>query len=101
MKRYPAAKGRPDANHGEIVAAYEALYVGVVDTHMLGFGFPDIIIHLAGYCTPVEIKTPGGELLPSQVRFMRDWKGPKIRVVQTVDDVIAHVRDIRAEISGR
>jgi hypothetical protein len=91
--------GERDANHGEIVKAYEELYCGVIDTHGLGYGFPDILIHLSGYCAPVEIKTAAGELSASQQRFVRDWKGPKIRIVRTRQDVIDHVTELRRRIS--
>jgi len=98
--RNPAAQGRPDANHAEIVATYEALHCGVIDTHGQGFGFPDIIVHFSGYCAPVEIKTEEGKLRASQERFIRDWKGPKVEVVRTVDDVIAHVTRVRTQRAG-
>jgi hypothetical protein len=101
MSRNRAAQGRPDANHADLVKVYESLHCGVIDTHALGFGFPDIIVHFSGYCAPVEIKTPDGDLEPSQERFIRDWKGPKIRIVRTPDEVIAHVTEIRAKIAGK
>lgn len=98
--RNPAAQGRPDANHSAIVEAYEQLHCGVIDTHGQGFGFPDIIVHFSGYCAPVEIKTEDGKLRPSQERFIREWKGPKVEVVRTVDDVVAHVQRVRKGIAG-
>ena len=84
-----------DANHHSIVATYEQLGCGVIDTHGMGFGFPDIVVHFAGYCAPVEIKTEEGDLNSAQQRFVRDWKGPKIEVVRNTDEVIAHVTRIR------
>ncbi len=89
------AKSSFDANHHSIVATYEQLGCGVIDTHGLGFGFPDILVHFLGYCAPVEIKTEDGELNSAQERFVRDWKGPKIFIVRTADDVIRHVTLIR------
>ena len=97
--RNPAAQGRPDANHAELVAVYESLHCGVWDTHTLGFGFPDILVHFSGYCAPVEIKTADGELNEAQKRFIRDWKGPKVEVVRSVDDVIAHVTRVRKRLA--
>ena len=92
-----AAFARRDSNHDELVKVYLSLHCGVLDTHAMGFGMPDILVHFSGYCCPVEIKSQDGELEPSQVRFIREWKGPRIEVVRTPDDVIAHVTRIRQQ----
>lgn len=96
---FMGGKSSLDVNHHEIVKTYELLHCGVVDTHGLGFGFPDLLVHFSGYCCPVEIKTADGDLNESQKRFIRDWKGPKIGIVRTVDDVIEHVTRIRVKRS--
>lgn len=93
--RNPAAQGRPDANHAEIVRQYETLFCSVRDTHAVGGGFPDLVVGIAGVTELVEIKTTDGELLPSQVTFNRDWRGRRVRVVRSVQDVIDHVIEIR------
>lgn len=98
MSHYVYAPKR-DANHGEIVATYEALHCGVVDTHKLGDSFPDILVHFSGYCAPVEIKYEDGDLSAGQKKFIANWKGPKIWVVRTREDVIAHVTKIRSRFS--
>jgi hypothetical protein len=96
-----AAFARRDSNHDELVAVYESLHCGVIDTHAMGFGMPDILVHFSGYCCPVEIKSEDGQLEPSQQRFFRDWKGPKIEVVRSADDVVQHVTRIRhAQATG-
>lgn len=95
-KRNAAAQGRADANHAEIVKAYESLHCGVVDTHAMGGGFPDVLVHFGGYCAPVEIKTKRGKLNSAQERFLRDWRGPKIEIVRSSDDVISHVTRVRS-----
>jgi hypothetical protein len=46
----------------------------------------------------VECKTEGGTLTPAQERFIRDAKA-KVIIVQTQDDVIAHVTKIRSRFS--
>jgi hypothetical protein len=97
--RNPARQGRPDANQAEIVKAYESVYAGVIDMHEVGFGFPDVLIHLSGWCGLREIKTADGELNDAQKRFMRDWKGPKIEIIRSVDDVIADVTRIRKRLA--
>jgi metal-dependent hydrolase (beta-lactamase superfamily II) len=99
--RNPAAQGRPDANHRKIVDWYEELYCSVVDTHELGFGFPDLVVGCAGRTELVEVKSDPGHLLDSQVLFARTWRGSKVVVVRTHADVINHVQNIRERAAGR
>lgn len=89
------AFNRRDGNHGEIVKAYEALFCSVVDTSKIGGGFPDLVVGIAGRMFSVEIKTEEGELGASQKRFQATWRGPKVVVVRTVEDVFAHVKKVR------
>lgn len=90
---------KADANHAEIVAAYGALYCKVVDTHKVGFGFPDIVVKVSTKRGPraelVEIKTVDGKLSDKQIRFIAEW-GSCVTVVQTREDVMAHVERVRA-----
>lgn len=97
--RNPAAQGRPDANHTEIVAAYEALYCNVLDLSHVGFGCPDIGIALSRRMYLREIKTTAGNLSPSQIRFANVWRGPEIKVIRTVADVENDVLLLREQIS--
>jgi hypothetical protein len=98
--RNPAAQGRPDANQAEIVGVYESLFCGVIDTHKLGFGFPDILLHYSGWCGPREIKTEDGELNAAQRTFARDWKGPKIKIIRTMQQAIDDVQEVRRRMAG-
>jgi hypothetical protein len=97
--RNPASLGRTDANHVDIVAAYEALYCKVYDTHQVGGGFGDIVVVIptkrGKVMKAVEIKTIGGTLRPSQLRFLGEV-GDAATVVQTREDVFAHVERVRA-----
>jgi hypothetical protein len=97
--RNPAAKGLPDENHADVVGWYEELFCSVVDTHALGFGFPDLVVGIAGRTELVEVKTEDGQLEASQVRFIRDWRGSKVTVVRTREDVINHVQRVRGRAS--
>lgn len=94
-----AAMGTRDSNHAEITAAYQELFCTVVDSHGLGFGFPDVIVKIPTKRGPqiaiVEIKTPAGLLSKSQQRFLAEW-GSCVTVVQTREDVFAHVERVRA-----
>jgi hypothetical protein len=97
--RNPAALGRTDANQSEIVAAYEALYCIVQDTHAVGGGYPDLNVKISTRRGPmvalVEVKTRDGKLSPSQARFIGEW-GSCVTVVQTREDVFSHVERVRA-----
>lgn len=93
--RNPAAKGAPDANHAQVALWYEQLFCSVVDTHEVGGGFGDLVVGVAGITELVEVKTEDGELLPSQKTFHRDWRGSKVVIVRTREDVINHAQSMR------
>jgi len=90
-----AAQGNRDANHGALSALYEQLGCSVIDSHSLGFGFPDAVVGLIGRTELVEFKTEAGDRNAAQERFARDWRGSKVRIIRSPDDVLAHVQDIR------
>jgi hypothetical protein len=94
-----AAMGRTDANHREVTEAYRSLYCSVLDAHSIGSGCPDLLIGITTkrgrVLQLVEVKTPDGKLSPSQLRFIGEW-GSCVTVVQTREDVFAHVERVRA-----
>jgi hypothetical protein len=95
-----AAQGNRDANHADVAKWYEELYCLVHDTHALGGGFPDMLIGIptrgGRILALVEVKSANGTLRASQERFLRDWGGRVLEVVQTRDDVFAHVERVRS-----
>lgn len=94
-----ASMGACDANHADVTRWYEELYCLVHDTHALGGGFPDLVVRVStkgGHrIALVEVKTPDGYLRPNQETFLRNW-GSCVAVVQTREDVFAHVERVRA-----
>ena len=94
-----ASMGKPDANHADVAKWYEELYCIVFDSHGMGGGFPDLVVRIStrkGHAVAlVEVKTADGTLRPSQERFIRDW-GSCVAIVQTREDVFAHVERVRA-----
>jgi len=87
-------KGKVDANHGEIVGAFNKLGAQVFDTSGIGGGFPDLLVCARGGSHFVEVKnaqTPYGRrgLNPAQKDFAESWQGGPVYVVYTVDDVAA------------
>lgn len=99
MKHNPGRFSQRDANHEEVKGWYEEMFCSVVDLHILGFGCPDFLIGCAGRSELVEVKTEHGQLEGSQVRFQRDWRGSKVKVVRTHEDCINHVQEIRERVS--
>ena len=83
---------RTDANHKEIVDAIRKIpSLSVFSTHMVGKGFPDIVIGYKGINYLVEIKD--GEKTKSQkkltddeIKFHKSWFG-QIVVCECVQDV--------------
>jgi len=59
-----------------------------------------LVVGIAGVTALVEIKTEDGELRSSQKLFCTTWRGARVEVVRTVDDVISHVSRIRSRFSG-
>lgn len=93
-----AAMGNRDANHIELTKLYEQLGCTVVDTHGVGFGFPDAVVGLVGVTELVEFKTEDGQPNTAQERFSRDWRGSRVRIVRSAADVLAHVSEVRRRV---
>lgn len=89
------SRGKPDANHFQVIQWYRDLGCSVADTKNAGLGVPDIFVGCVSQCDPVEIKTEDGKLLPSQELFIRSWRGSPVVVVRTQADVIEHVTAMR------
>lgn len=86
---------RRDANHQQIVAWYRSLGCYVADTADLGLGLPDAFVGVAGISDPVEFKSEDGKLTGAQETFIQAWRGSRVWIVRTFDDVVAHNGDMR------
>lgn len=86
---------RQDSNHSDVRGWYEELGCSFADTSRVGFGLCDAFVGCAGITDPVEVKSADGELQSSQTTFIEKWRGSKVWVPRTRDDVIAHVTDMR------
>lgn len=83
---------RVDSNQPEIVEGLRKLPgVSVAIVSMVGNLF-DIIVGYSGKNFNIELKTEGGKLRPSQVKFMREWNGQIdcCRSLEEVLDVIGY-----------
>lgn len=86
---------RTDGNQQQIMDAYRALGVAVLDLHEVGRGCPDLLVAIAGRSDLVEVKTAGGTFTPAEREFAERW--PKaVVVVRSVADVEQHVAEMRA-----
>jgi hypothetical protein len=97
--RNPAIQGRRDANHADITIWYQQLFCNVIDYSHVGFGHPDLGIACSGRLELAEVKTEDGELNAAQKLFAAVWRGPKIPIIRTREDVINHVQDIRRRVA--
>lgn len=64
-----------DLNQKEIVRELRAMGYSVRHTHIIGKGFPDIVIGGYGCNLLVEIKRPGEPLTSDEKDFFETWKG--------------------------
>ena len=64
-----------DKNQKEIVRTLRALGYSVRHTHIIGKGFPDIVIGKFGMNLLVEIKQEGESLTEDEIKFFDEWRG--------------------------
>lgn len=89
---------RADGNQDEIIARYEAHGATVeVVSHFKSW---DLNVGVAKVTDMVEVKDPsqpkaGQKLTPNEQKLHDSWAGAPIRIVKTIDDVDAHVADMR------
>ncbi len=71
---------RQDSNHAEIRQAFRDRGFSVRDTHMVGDGFPDIVVGREGINVLIEIKDGAKppskrQLTKDETKFMDEWTG--------------------------
>lgn len=64
-----------DRNQKEIVRGLRAIGYTVRHTHIIGQGFPDIVIGKHGYNLLVEVKMEGEPLTADEREFFETWQG--------------------------
>jgi hypothetical protein len=82
-----------DANQPEIVAALRKAGALVIPTHMVGGGFPDLVVCFRGQTLLMEVKDgskpPSARLLtPDQLAFHAAWIGGPLSIVQDVEGAL-------------
>jgi Holliday junction resolvase len=76
-----------DANHLEIVEHLRKSGLEVLDLSRVGQGCPDILVSDTSHMWLFEIKTEKGKLKKSQEKFLALWKGKKIHIVRSADEI--------------
>jgi hypothetical protein len=95
---------RVDANHAEIRETYRRLGCSVADTFTLGKGFPDLVVAKFGITDLVEVKdgskpASARKLTDDEIKFHNAWFA-KVWIIKSVEDVLAHVEDIKRRFDG-
>ena len=93
MARRPAPH-RTDGNQALIMKALRQAGCSVADTHVVGHGFPDIVVALQGETYLLEIKQPGEQLNDNERCWQAFWRAP----VATVDSVEAALAAVGVEV---
>jgi len=71
------------------VQALRSVGASVVDAHILGRGFPDLIVGCPeGSTYLIEVKMPGEGLNEKEFIFHRDWPG-RIYISHSVEEAIS------------
>ena len=89
---------RPDGNQDDIIARYKAHGATVeVVSHFKSW---DLNVGVAKVTDMVEVKDPSQrkadqKLTKNEQNLHDSWAGSPIRIVRTIDDVDAHVADMR------
>ena len=96
---------KADGNQREIVCMFRKCGYSVAHTHMVGKGFPDIVVGKHGINYLVEIKN--GALPPNKRKLTDDeknwhdhWLG-QVAVIESIDDVQKFHGEHNAKITRR
>jgi hypothetical protein len=90
---------KTDANHKEIIDGCRKIpSISVFSTHMVGKGFPDIVIGYKGINYLVEIKDgkkskSQKKLTNDEIKFHASWCG-QVNIVENIDDVLRMLKII-------
>lgn len=97
MSRYARRK---DTTHAPIVRELRKVGVSVLDLSRLGDDAPDLLVGLWGVDVQVELKSPkrighykGDGRSDGQIEHARTWKGAPVIRAETVDEILAALRN--------
>ena len=78
---------RTDANQSQIVSMLRSFGAAVWDAHSAGHGAPDIWVCYKRRIFPMEIKSEGGKLTPSEIAWRDSWGGPYY-VIHSIEEAM-------------
>ena len=78
---------KPDKNQNEIIVALRSIGAKVVDTSVVGSGFPDLVCKFRGTLYLIEVKSKKGRLTPKEYDFFEDW-GDVTIIVRDPEDAL-------------
>lgn len=83
------APARTDSNQAAIVAALRGVGARVALTHVVGYGFPDLLVGFRGINYLLEIKNIDGRnrLTPAEVIWLEHWRG-QVAIVRSPDEAL-------------
>jgi hypothetical protein len=94
---------KKDLNHDALVAVFKELGCSVMECHSVGIpGFPDLVVGCLFRTHLVEVKNPETSygrkgLNAKQEKFNDSWRGGKVQIVRSSEDVIGLVNRWRKE----
>jgi soluble P-type ATPase len=93
---------RTDANQAQIVKALRGYGCKVFPTHMVGNGFPDLVVSIHGKVGFMEIKDGNKSesrraLTADQIKFWTEWKDCPLSLVTDVDGALRFARMLAFE----
>ncbi|MDJ0728128.1 MAG: hypothetical protein QNJ38_23775 [Prochloraceae cyanobacterium] len=78
---------RVDLNQKQIVKELREYGATVAHTHIIGKGFPDIVVGYSGKNYFFEIKNPGKKLTEKESVWIDSWRG-QVNVIETSQQAI-------------
>lgn len=91
---------RADANQPDITHALRSAGCLVQTTHMIGRGFPDLLICYRGVMALVEVKNGDGKLTPDEAAWHDKWRDAPVYICRGVEDVPALLQRIEHDYTA-
>ena len=78
---------RSDENQQSIIDALRKIGARVKSTHMVGNGFPDLVIAFRRRTVLLEVKMPGEGLTKEQIKFFAEWNG-ELHIARSPEEAV-------------
>lgn len=88
---------RVDLNHAEIRDGLRKCGYIVEDMSAAGHGFPDLLVGSGDVLVLLEVKRPGEELTPRELRFHAKFALYPVYVVTSLEDALHRLGEARHE----